>query len=97
MNRRRFLHHGFFLPAAALAARGSVAAFQSGPAAGGKISLREKFFGCIVGCHVGSSMGAPCEGWSYEQIEAKHGTIDRLMPYQHYNNGWNREPGTTED
>ena len=97
MNRRRFLHHGFFLPAAALAARGSVAAFQSGPAARGKISLREKFFGCIVGCHVGSSMGAPCEGWSYEQIEAKYGTIDRLMPYQHYNNGWNREAGTTED
>ena len=97
MNRRWFLHHGFFLPAAALAARGSVAEFQSGPAAGGKISLREKFFGCIVGCHVGSSMGAPCEGWPYEQIESKYGTIDRLMPYQHYNNGWNREAGTTED
>jgi hypothetical protein len=58
MNRRRFLHHGFFLPAAALAARGSVAAFQSGSATGGKISLREKFFGCVVGCHVGSSLCA---------------------------------------
>ncbi len=42
-------------------------------------------------------MGAPCEGWSYERIEEKYGTIDRLLPYQHYSNGWNREPGTTED
>jgi ADP-ribosylglycohydrolase len=42
-------------------------------------------------------MGAPCEGWTYDRIEAKYGTIDRLLPYQHYNNGWNREPGTTED
>jgi len=63
----------------------------------GQLGLREKFYGCIVGCHVGSSMGAPCEGWTYDRIEAKHGTIDRLLPYQHYNNGWNREPGTTED
>ncbi len=54
-------------------------------------------FGCIAACHVGSSMGAPCEGWSYERIEEKYGTIDRLLPYQHYGNGWNREPGTTED
>jgi ADP-ribosylglycohydrolase len=97
MNRRRFLHRGFLLPAAALVARASIEASPSRPAAGAKVSLREKFFGCVVGCHVGSSLGAPCEGWSYEQIEAKHGTIDRLMPYQHYNNGWNREPGTTED
>ena len=42
-------------------------------------------------------MGAPCEGWSYERIEKEYGTIDRLLPYQHYSNGWNREPGTTED
>lgn len=97
MNRRRFLHHGIVLPAAALAAQSSVAPIPHVPPSGGKVSLREKFFGCIVGCHVGSSMGAPCEGWSYELIEAKYGTIDRLMPYQHYGNGWNREPGTTED
>jgi ADP-ribosylglycohydrolase len=97
MNRRRFLHHGLVLPAAALAAKGSLEAFQGGAAAGSKISLRDKFLGCIVGCHVGSSMGAPCESWPYEQVEAKYGTIDKLMPYQHYNNGWNREAGTTED
>ena len=84
MNRRRFISQNLLLPAAAVAAPANV-------------GLREKFFGCIAGCHVGSSMGAPCEGWIYQRIEEKHGTIDRLLPYQHYNNGWNREPGTTED
>jgi len=27
------------------------------------VSLREKFFGCIAGCHIGSAMGAAVEGW----------------------------------
>lgn len=85
MNRRRFFYQNLLLPAAVSAA----------PAAG--VSLREKFYGCIAACHVGSAMGAPCEGWTWERIEAKHGVIDRLLPYMHYNNGWNREPGTTED
>src|SRR5512147_2356804 len=60
-------------------------------------SLREKFFGCVVGCHLGSAMGAPVEGWSYERIEREHGLLERLLPYEHYRNGWKREPGTTED
>lgn len=95
MRRRSFLHHGMVLPAAC-AAGDLLAATQGTPTTGG-VRLREKFFGCIAACHVGSSMGAPCEGWTYDRIEATHGTIDRLMPYQHYGNGWNREPGTTED
>lgn len=65
--------------------------------AAGPVSLREKFFGCIAGCHVGSAMAAPVEGWTYARIEEKYGTLDRLLPYQHYGNGWTREPGTTED
>ncbi len=60
-------------------------------------TLRDKFFGCIAACHIGSSMGAVVEGWSYERIEKEYGTHDRLRTYQHYRNGWNREPGTTED
>jgi len=96
LNRRRFLGNGLALPLAA-AAHGSLLAPPGRAAAAGGVGLREKFFGCIAGCHIGSSMGAPCEGWTYESIEAKYGTIDRLMPYQHYRNGWNREPGTTED
>jgi ADP-ribosylglycohydrolase len=30
-------------------------------------------------------------------IEAEYGLLDRLLPYEHYGNGWKREPGTTED
>jgi len=75
--------------------------FESGLAAGlqtgNRVSLREKFFGCIAGCHIGSSMGAPVEGWPFERIQKEYGTVDRLLPYEHYRNGWKREPGTTED
>lgn len=61
------------------------------------ITLRDKFFGCIAGVHIGSAMGAPVEGWTYQRIEETHGTLDKLLPYMHYGNMWMREPGTTED
>ncbi len=67
------------------------------PVSPSAVPLREKFLGCIAGCHVGSAMGAPVEGWPYDRIEKEHGTLDRLLPYEHYGNGWKREPGTTED
>ena len=63
----------------------------------GRVSLRDKFFGCVAGCHIGSSMGAVVEGWPYARIEKQYGTHDRFQTYQAYGNGWNREPGTTED
>ncbi|HZG86429.1 ADP-ribosylglycohydrolase family protein [Paenibacillus sp.] len=59
--------------------------------------LQDKFYGCIAGVHVGSAMGAQVEGWSWQKIEETYGTLDKLVSYQHYNNGWDREPGTTED
>jgi ADP-ribosylglycohydrolase len=61
------------------------------------VTLRDKFFGCIAGVHIGSSMGAAVEGWNYDRIESTYGTVDRLLSYEHYGNGWKREPGTTED
>lgn len=79
------------------------AVLRTGMAAGvvvpspGGTPLREKFFGCIAGCHIGSSMGAAVEGWTYDRIEKEYGTVEKLLPYQHYRNGWTREPGTTED
>ena len=73
------------------------AAFVSGAPGASQPGLREKFFGCIAGCHIGSSMAAPVEGWDYARIEKTYGTLDRLVTYQHYGNGWDREPGTTED
>ena len=62
-----------------------------------EISLREKFYGCICGAHIGSSMGAVVEGWPYQAVEDKYGTLEELLPYEHYNNGWVRDGGTTED
>lgn len=85
-GRRRFLY-GSALAGAALT--------QAQAEGGG--ALRDKFYGCIAACHIGSSMGAPVEGWSYQRIEETHGLVEKLLPYEHYNNGWKREPGTTED
>ena len=61
------------------------------------ISLREKFYGCICGAHIGSAMGAVVEGWPHEKTDEVYGTLDQLYPYEHYDNGWVREAGTTED
>lgn len=61
------------------------------------VSLRDKFYGTICGAHIGSSMGAQVEGLLHNQIEERYKTVDSLWSYEHYNNGWEREPGTTED
>jgi len=60
-------------------------------------SLQDKFRGCIAASWVGSAMGAAVEGWTRERIEQTHGYLDRLTPYEHYGNGWQRPPGTTDD
>ena len=62
-----------------------------------EVSLRDKFLGCISGVHIGSAMGAAVESWSYQKIEESYGTLQELLPYEHYENGWVREAGTTED
>jgi len=61
--------------------------------------LRDKFFGCIAGVHIGSAMAAPVEGWSHQRIQQEYGTLERFLPYHHYQatTDWVREPGTTED
>ena len=61
------------------------------------VDLKDKFFGCIAGVHIGSAMGAVVEGMKWQDIEKKYGFVDDLLPYEHYWNGWKREPGTTED
>lgn len=48
-----------FLQGAVLASAATGAAESAG------VPLREKLFGCIAGCHIGSSMGAVVEGWPY--------------------------------
>jgi len=94
VNRRDFVTNSLLLSATAAAMQSG----QSSPGqASGRITLRDKFFGCIVGVHVGSALKGPCEGWPWQEIVKKYGTIDRMIGYQDYHNGWNREPGTTED
>jgi len=95
MARRSFL--GGALAAAAV---GSVPVRASEGVRGQEsgVSLREKFFGCIAGCHIGSAMGAPVEGWPYERIEREYGLLDKPLSYTAYGKrDWVREPGTTED
>jgi ADP-ribosylglycohydrolase len=99
MGRRSFLA-GTVAAAAAVSAGKGLAAQQTKetkPNTGG-VSLRDKFFGCIAGCHIGSAMGAPVEGWAYDRIEKEYGLLDKLLPYTAYGKrDWVREPGTTED
>lgn len=99
IDRRKFLQRGVAaaLGAAlvpATSAKGGAAATLAGTEAP---TLRDKFFGCIAGVHIGSAMGAPVEGWSWRKIQDEYGTLERLLPYEHYGNHWKREPGTTED
>jgi len=61
------------------------------------VTLRDKFYGVICGSHIGSAMGAPVEGWPSEKTEQIFGTLDKLVAYEHYGNGWLRDAGTTED
>jgi hypothetical protein len=99
IDRRSFLGHGLAALAAApvLSSVTGLAGESSTARSAADVPLREKFFGCIAGCHIGSSMGAPVEGWSWQRIEETHKTLDKPLSYQHYGNGWVREPGTTED
>ncbi|WP_165822470.1 ADP-ribosylglycohydrolase family protein [Paenibacillus montanisoli] len=58
-----------------------------------RVSLKEKFFGCIAGAHVGAALGAPVQGRSWQEIEEEFGVLDKLMPYER---SWARAAGTTE-
>lgn len=61
-------------------------------------TLRDKYEGCIAATWIGSSMGAIVEGWSYDDVAEEYdGRIEDLEAYEHYDNDWVRDPGTTED
>ncbi len=59
--------------------------------------LQDRVFGCLAASQVGSAMGAPVEGWDWRRTREEFGVLDHFLPYEHYGNGWQREPGTTED
>ncbi|WP_308639657.1 ADP-ribosylglycohydrolase family protein [Paenibacillus silvisoli] len=58
-----------------------------------RISLKDKFYGCIAGAHVGAAMGAPVQGWRWQEIEEEFGALNKLLPYDRV---WSRAAGTTE-
>jgi ADP-ribosylglycohydrolase len=94
MDRRNFVTNSLLIPAAAAVMKGE----QATPAIGsGAVSLKEKFFGCMVGVYVGSALKGKTEGLPWPEIQRRFGTVDRMVGYQDYGNGWDREPGTTED
>jgi len=107
MYRRDFIKNsGLTVAGVGLSGLATPAVFAQGSANNGvqtqahsmaNVSLNDKFYGCICGSHIGSSMGAIVEGWPYSKVEEKYGTLDELLPYEHYDNGWLRDAGTTED
>jgi ADP-ribosylglycohydrolase len=94
VNRRDFVTNTLLFPAAASAVQGDQPTPGRTP---GSASLREKFFGCMVGVYAGSALKGRTEGLTWQEIQSRYGTVDRMMGYQDYHNGWDREPGTTED
>ena len=107
MNRRNFIENsGLAIASVGLSGLAVPAAFAKDSSVTGvldqqlltaNVALNEKFYGCICGTHIGSSMGAVVEGWSYARIEERYGTLEELLPYEHYGNRWVRDAGTTED
>ncbi|MBQ5959454.1 MAG: ADP-ribosylglycohydrolase family protein [Firmicutes bacterium] len=75
------------------------------------VSLRDKFIGCIAGCHIGSAMGAVTESMDWQFIEEAYGFIEKPLPYERPPLGmkkraallrpnrpvWKCEAGMTED
>jgi len=97
-SRRSFLKTALVTAGAVSAGTGLAEEAGGKQGGAGGVSLREKFFGCIAACHIGSAMGAAVEGWPWERIEKEYGLLDKPLPYSHYGKrDWVREPGTTED
>lgn len=45
-----------------------------------KIAPKDRFLGCLLGLAIGDALGMPVEGWSREEIAARHGWIDGYLP-----------------
>jgi len=44
--------------------------------------ILDAVYGCLIGGAIGDAMGAPVEGWYYQQIREKYGKVTELMPYK---------------
>jgi ADP-ribosylglycohydrolase len=62
--------------------------------------LFDKIYGSMLAGAIGDAMGGPVEGWHYEQIVAKHGVVQSLLPYSDspdYHAHFETAPGTVTD
>jgi ADP-ribosylglycohydrolase len=41
----------------------------------------DRVYGCIIGGAIGDALGAPVQGWSYEEIREKYGRVDEFSWY----------------
>jgi ADP-ribosylglycohydrolase len=58
-------------------------------------SLLDSIYGCLAAGAIGDSLGAPVEGWYYQDIRREYGKVDRFMPFETgYSDG---SPGTVTD
>lgn len=57
----------------------------------------DRIYAVLAASRIGSAMGAAVECWSAQKIREEQGVLDRFLEYEHYNTGWKRKPGTTED
>jgi len=45
-----------------------------------RISLKDRFLGCLLGLAIGDALGLPVEGWTRERIHARFDWLDRYEP-----------------
>jgi ADP-ribosylglycohydrolase len=62
--------------------------------------LADRCIAAMLCSAIGDAMGGPVEGWTYQQIEATYGVVDKLLPYTFppdYHNHFNTRAGAVTD
>ena len=62
--------------------------------------LFDRIHAALLAGAIGDAMGGPVEGLSYQEIEARHGVVDTLLPYPFrpdYHNQFASAPGSVTD
>lgn len=58
-------------------------------------TLFEAVYGCLIGGAIGDALGAPVEGWYFQEIKSRYGKVKEFMPF---NNGYSTGlPGCITD
>lgn len=60
------------------------------------VGLQDRFYGCIAASFVGAAMGAAVDSRRWQDVQAAHGTLRHLLPYEKEGTGWHRKAGTTD-